>query len=43
MLYGHICFHKDILYKDISEDVEKRYDTSNYEVNNSLPIEKLPV
>ena len=23
-------------YKDIANDVEKRYDTSNYEVNSSL-------
>ena len=27
-------------YKDIANDVEKRFDTSNYEVNRPLPIEK---
>ena len=27
-------------YKDISNDVEKRFDTSNYEVNRPLPIGK---
>ena len=25
-------------YKDIANDVEKRFDTSNYEVNRPLPI-----
>ena len=27
-------------YKDIAYDVEKRFDTSNYEVNRPLPTEK---
>ena len=27
-------------YKDIANDVEKRFDTSNYEVNRPLPTEK---
>ena len=27
-------------YKDIANDVEKRLDTSNYEVNRTLPTEK---
>ena len=27
-------------YKDIADDVEKRYDTSNYEVNGPLPTGK---
>ena len=27
-------------YKDISNDIEKRFDTSNYEVNRPLPIGK---
>ena len=27
-------------YKDISNDVEKRFDTSNYECNRLLPIGK---
>ena len=28
------------VYKDIAGDVEKRFDTSNYEVNRPLPIGK---
>ena len=28
------------LYKDIADDVEKSLDTSNYEVNRSLPTGK---
>ena len=27
-------------YKDIADDVEKRFDTSNYEANRPLPTEK---
>ena len=27
-------------YKDITNDVEKRFDTSNYEINRSLPTGK---
>ena len=27
-------------YEDIANDVEKRFDTSNYEVNRPLPEEK---
>ena len=27
-------------YKDIADDVEKRFDTSNYGVNRPLPTEK---
>ena len=27
-------------YKDIANDVENRFDTSNYEVNRSLPTRK---
>ena len=27
-------------YKDFEDDVEKRFDTSNYEVNRPLPIGK---
>ena len=30
---------KDI-YKDIAEDVEKRFDTSNFEIDRPLPIRK---
>ena len=41
MLYGPSQFYcplktKDI-YKDISEDVKKIFDTSNYEVDRPLP------
>ena len=28
------------IYKDIADDVEKRFDTSNYEVNRPLPTGK---
>ena len=28
------------LYEDIANDVEKRFDTSNYEVNRPLPTRK---
>ena len=28
---------KDGIYKDIAEDVETRFDTSNYELDRSLP------
>ena len=28
------------VYEDIADDVEKRFDTSNYEINRSLPIGK---
>ena len=28
------------IYKDIAEDVEKRYDTSNFEINRPLPLGK---
>ena len=27
-------------YKDITDDVEKKFNTSNYEVNRPLPTEK---
>ena len=27
-------------YNDIADDVEKRFDTSNYEINRPLPITK---
>ena len=27
----------DDIYKDIAEDVETRFDTSNYELNRTLP------
>ena len=28
------------VYEDIAVDVDKRFDTSNYEINRSLPTEK---
>ena len=32
------CIHKtDDIYKDIAEDVETRFDTSNYELDRPLP------
>ena len=30
----------DDTYKDIAEDVEKRFDTSNFEIDRPLPKEK---
>ena len=36
---GHVfhCTHKtDDIYKDIAEDVETRFDTSNYELERPL-------
>ena len=30
----------DDIYKDIAEDVEKRFDTSNYEIDRLLPKTK---
>ena len=42
-----ICFFSFIIhiktgvvYEDIADDVEKRFDTSNYQVNRPLPTEK---
>ena len=41
MLYAYRqfqCIHKnDGIYKDIAEDVETRFDTSNYELERPLP------
>ena len=41
MLYGYIQFHvhlkTDDIYKNIAEDVETRFDTSNYGLNRPLP------
>ena len=39
VLYGHRqfqCLHKNN-YKDVVEDVETRFDTSNYELDRPLP------
>ena len=30
----------DCIYKDIAEDVEKRFDTSNFEIDRPLTIGK---
>ena len=35
-----IIIETEDFYEDISIDVEKRFDTSNYEVNRPLPIGK---
>ena len=35
-----ININTEDFYKDIAEDVEKRFDTSNYEVNRPLSIGK---
>ena len=41
MLYGRRLIKKhiktDYIYKDIAEDVETRFDTSNYELDRPLP------
>ena len=38
MLYGYIVYIKaDHIYKNIAEDVETRFDTSNYELHRQLP------
>ena len=39
--YSFIVYIKtDDIYKGIAEDVETRFDTSNYELDRSLPKEK---
>ena len=44
MLYGYKHFIINIktedIYEDIATDVEKRFDTSNYELNRPLPTRK---
>ena len=30
-----------MIFKDIAEDVETRFDTSNFELDRSLPKEKI--
>ena len=32
-----VCIKTDDIYKDIAEDVETRFDNSNYELDRSLP------
>ena len=40
---GSFIFHvkTDDIYEDIAKDVEKRFDTSNYEVDILLPMGKI--
>ena len=33
----------DDIYKDITEDVKTRFDTSNYEIDRLLPIGKIKI
>ena len=35
-----VCLKTDDVYKDIAEDVETIFDTSNYEFDRPLPKEK---
>ena len=37
MLYFIVYIKTDNIYEDITEDVERRYDASNYELNRQLP------
>ena len=43
MLYGYryivytVCIKADDIYKDIAKDVEAKFDTSNYELDRTLP------
>ena len=40
--YSFIVYIKtDDIYKDIAENVETRFDTSNYELDRALPKEKI--
>ena len=32
---------REFIYKDVAEDVEKRFDTSNYEIYRPLTIKKI--
>ena len=32
-----VCIKTDDIYKDIAEDVENRFDTSDYELDRPLP------
>ena len=36
----NVYIKTDDVYKDIGEDVEARFDTSNYELDRPLPKEK---
>ena len=35
-----VCIKKDNIYKDIEEDAETRFDTSNFELHRRLPKAK---
>ena len=35
-----VCIKTGDIYKDIAEDVDTRFDTSNYELDRLLPKEK---
>ena len=39
-LYTIVYIKADDIYEDIAEDVETRFDTSNYELDGPLPKEK---
>ena len=45
VLYGYRQFHvyikTDDIYKDIAENIETRFDTSNYELDRPLPKGKM--
>ena len=36
-----VCIKTDDVYKDIAEDVETKFDYSNYELDRPLPKEKI--
>ena len=42
LLYGYKQLHvkTDGIYKDVAEDVEKRFDTYNFEIDRPLPTGK---
>ena len=44
-MYGYRQFHvyiiTDDIYKDIAENIETRFDTSNYELDRPLPKGKM--
>ena len=36
-----VCIKTDDIYKDIAENVETRFDTSNYELDRPMPKGKI--
>ena len=42
VIWIHFIVHvkTDDIYKDIAEDIETRFDTSNFEIDRPLPIGK---